>query len=192
MCWERGYIYNIKKRKEGGKKGVKKEAGKRKRVNVCDRKTHKSLSLKTDDYVFTRIKPHRNLSYCIIPHTHNSSFMQLWSSHDWLPNFHTRCFSMPASTSTLSSASAPTAERPPPRLRRFGGFSIPNHIVMHWASRINGELLDGKDVYLVWKSILNRFQPRGINFLEIGEGGVDWMVITQYTSFRGYRGMHSS
>ena len=63
---------------------------------------------------------------------------------------------------------------------------------MHWASRINGELLDGKDVHLVWKSILDRFQPRGINFLEIGEGGVDWMVITQYTSFRDYRGMHSS
>ena len=53
---------------------------------------------------------------------------------------------------TLSSTSAPTAERPPPRLGRFGGFSIPNHIAIDWASRIYGEPLDEeKDDYLVWK-----------------------------------------
>lgn len=26
----------------------------------------------------------------------------------------------------------------------------------------------------------------------IGEGGVDWMVVTQYAHFRGYMGMHTS
>ncbi|KAF8805987.1 hypothetical protein BYT27DRAFT_7141469 [Phlegmacium glaucopus] len=101
--------------------------------------------------------------------------------------------SMQTSTaSTLCSATTPTTKRPPPRYKRFGGFPVTRSIAIEWASRIYGETLDEDDTYLIRKSILDKFRQYGINFLQIGEGGVDWMVVTQYTPFKGYQGMSSS
>ncbi|KAF8972095.1 hypothetical protein BDZ97DRAFT_1011331 [Flammula alnicola] len=100
---------------------------------------------------------------------------------------------MPTSTaSTLYSATIRNSERPPPRVKLFGGFPIAKDVAIDWASRIWGEALAEKDVYLVRKSILDKFRQHGINFMQIGEGGVDWMVVTQYAPFKGYKGMPSS
>ncbi|KAF8800132.1 hypothetical protein BYT27DRAFT_7342679 [Phlegmacium glaucopus] len=97
-----------------------------------------------------------------------------------------------STASALYSATIPITKRPPPRYKRFGGFPITRSIAIEWASRIFGEALDEDDIYLVRKSILDKFRQYGINFLQIGEAGVDWMVVTQYAPFKGYKGMSSS
>lgn len=88
--------------------------------------------------------------------------------------------------------STTTTIRPPPRLKRFGGFPITREVAIEWASRIYGEALNDCNTYLIRKYILRKFQHYGINFLQVGEAGVDWMVVTQYAPFKGYKGMDPS
>ena len=88
--------------------------------------------------------------------------------------------------------STPTTKPPPPRRKRFGGFPITRSIAIEWASCIYGEALDECSTYLIRKSILDKFRQHGINFLQVGEAGVDWMVVTQYAPSNGYKGMDSS
>ena len=78
----------------------------------------------------------------------------------------------------MLTTSTPTI-RPPPRLKRFGGFPITGRIAVEWASHIyRGEALNDRNTYLIRKYILRKFQQYGINFLQVGESGVDWMVVT--------------